>query len=139
MMSKAISVSGRTAITLAMLVTLVGWTSHPAQARVFIGLGIPLYGPGYYYPPPVYYPPPPVYYAPPPPAYYPPPGYEPPPGYAPSQTYAPPPAAIAPAGSGAGQACYAGAYVCPMDRPVASGGNCYCPGNGGQRVLGHAS
>jgi hypothetical protein len=26
-----------------------------------------------------------------------------------------------------------------MDRPVASGAGCYCPGNGGQRVWGHAS
>ena len=50
----------------------------PAQARVFVGVGVPFCGPGfypppYYYPPPVYYPPPPPYYAPPPVFYTPPP------------------------------------------------------------------
>lgn len=39
----------------------------PAQARGFValGVGVPVGGPAYYYPPP------PVYYYPPPPAYYP--------------------------------------------------------------------
>jgi hypothetical protein len=96
----------------------------PANAGVFIGLGIPFYGPGFYgpgyYPGPYYYPPP---------AYYPPP---PPVVYAPPQAYAP-------AHAGAGQMCYAGAYVCPMDRPVATGGGCYCLGNGGQHVWGRAN
>jgi hypothetical protein len=93
--------------------------ASPAHARVFVGIGIPFYGPGFY-PPPYYYPPPPpVYYAPPPPV-----------------VYAPPQASV-PVGSG--QACYAGAYVCPMDRPAATGGSCYCLGNGGQRVWGRAN
>jgi hypothetical protein len=79
-----------------------------------LGLGAIAAAPYYYYPPPYYYSPPPVIYAPP-------------------QTYSP-----APVGGG-GQSCYAGAYVCPMDRPVATGAGCYCLGNGGQRVLGRAS
>ena len=41
--------------------------------------------------------------------------------------------------NGGGQACYAGPYVCPMDRPVATGGSCYCLGNGSQRVWGRAN
>jgi hypothetical protein len=96
----------------------------PANAGVFVGLGIPFYGPGFYgpgyYPGPYYYPPP---------AYYPPP---PPVVYAPPQAYAP-------AHTGAGQACFAGAYVCPMDHPIATGAGCYCLGNGGQRVWGRAN
>ena len=40
---------------------------------------------------------------------------------------------------GTGQACYAGPYVCPMDRPVAPGSNCYCFGNSGQRVWGRSN
>ncbi len=93
-----------------------------SEARVFVGVGIgvPYFGywPGYYpapyyYPPPVYYAPPPVYYAPP-------------------QVYAP-------AQAGGRQNCYAGAYVCPMDRPVTTGSGCYCLGNGGQKVLGRAN
>jgi hypothetical protein len=90
---------------------------HQAAARVFVGVGIPLFAPPLYYPPPVYYPPPPTYYAPP-------------------VQYAPPPAYNA---APAGQSCYAGAYTCPMDRPVVSGSACYCPGNGGARVWGHAN
>jgi hypothetical protein len=73
------------------------------------------YGYPYAYPPPVYYPPPPVYYAPPP------------------QTYSQAPV------PGGGQSCYAGAYFCPMERPVASGASCYCPGNNGERIWGKAS
>lgn len=57
---------------------------------------------------PVY--PPPVYYYP-PPAYYPPPVYTPAP---------------------AGQACYAGPYVCPLDRPSPVGAPCSCPTNNGR-------
>lgn len=97
----------------------------PAQARVFIGFGFPLFvGPPAYYPPPVYYPPPPYY----PPAYYqPPPAYYPPPA-----SYAPRP------GGPPGQACYAGGTVCPMERPVGSGSSCYCT-TGQGRVWGRAS
>ena len=106
----------------------------PASARVWIGFGFPLY-----VGPPAYYAPPPVYY--PPPAYYPPPvSYaQPPASYAqPPSAYAQPPGAASGA-TQAGQACYAGSYVCPMDRPVASGSSCYCPANDGSRAWGHAS
>jgi hypothetical protein len=127
MMSKSLLVLRRAAVAVALCAAMVGLAGSPAQARVFIGIGVPFYGPGFYpapyYYPPAYYPPPPVYYAPPPPASYP-----------PAQTYS---QGSAPAG--AGQACYAGSYVCPMDRPVAAGGSCYCPGNGGQKVWGRAN
>jgi len=110
---------GLAAICAGLLV-FAGLSS--AQARVFFGFGMPLYfGPPVYAPPPVYYPPP-AYYAPPPVVYAPPPAYA--PQYAPQyQT---------------GQSCYAGAYVCPMDRPVTPGSGCYCTVNG-TRVWGRAS
>lgn len=112
----------RTAAAAALCAAASGFLAVPAQARVFVGVGIgvPFFGPGffpgpYYYPPPVYYVPPPVYYTPP-------------------QTYSPPVAS-----SSGGQSCYAGQYVCPMERPTTSGASCYCPGGGGQRVWGRAS
>jgi hypothetical protein len=113
----------RITVAIALCAAFVGLAPSPANARVFVGIGVPFFGPGfypppYYYPPPAYYPPPPVMYAPPP------------------QVYAPP-QAMAP--SGAGQSCYAGPYICPMDRPVATGGNCYCLGNGGGHVWGRAN
>jgi hypothetical protein len=129
MMLKSIAIMSRAVIALGVG-TAVSLTGTPAQARVFIGIGIPFYGPAFY-PPPVYYPPPPVYYA--PPVVYAPP---------PAQTYTPGPAygASTPGGaSGGGQLCYAGPYVCPMERPVATGGSCYCLGNGGERVTGRAN
>jgi len=48
--------------------------------------------------------------------------YGPAPGYyyAPSYPYA------------AGQACYAGAYVCPLDQPGPQGAPCSCPTNNGR-------
>jgi hypothetical protein len=65
---------------------------------------------------------PPVYVGPPPAYYYPPPYY-----------YAPPPPVVyeqpAPA---AGQSCYAGAYVCPLNAPSPVGGPCSCPTNTGR-------
>ncbi|MEA2729624.1 MAG: hypothetical protein QOF70_4099 [Acetobacteraceae bacterium] len=125
MMSKFLLVVRRTTVAAVVCAAMVGLVSGPAQARVFVGIGIPFYGPGFY-PPPVYYPPPPVYYAPPPPVYYAPP---------PQQEYY----SQAPASGGGGQMCYAGAYVCPMDRPVSAGASCYCLGNGGQRVWGRAN
>ena len=128
MMSKFRSIVPRTAAAAALCATMLGFAGGPAQARVFVGIGLPFYGPGFY-PPPVYYPPPPVY-LPPPPAYYAPP----PVVYTPPQTYS---QYSAPAG--AGQSCNAGAYVCPMDRPIATGGSCYCLGNGGQKVWGRAN
>lgn len=93
----------------------------PAEARggVFLGfgVGVPVY-PAYPYFPPAYYPPA-VY-----PAY---------PGYAAPYPVAPPPyVPVRPAG----QSCYAGAYVCPLDRPVAAGDACSCPARGGQRAWG---
>lgn len=94
----------------------------PAHSRVWVSFGFPLFPP-----PPIYYPPP-VYY-------YPPPVFVPPPAYYPS-----PPVNAAPAPpSGSGQSCYAGAYVCPMDTPVASGAPCYCLGNQDTHVWGHAN
>jgi hypothetical protein len=146
----------KTARLFAMMLCgglLAGAVAAPAQARgtVVVGVGIgpgfgygPGFGPGYY-PPPVYYAPPPVYYAP-PPVYYvppPPPPPAPPPGYyAPYPGYiaqipaAPPPPAQA--SSGYAQSCNAGSYVCPMQASVPVGGNCYCPGNNGNRVYGTA-
>jgi hypothetical protein len=71
----------KTGLALAGLaVAALMLPAGPAQARVFVSVGVPIYGPGpwYYGPPPVVYAPPPVYY--PPPAYYPPPVvYTPPP------------------------------------------------------------
>lgn len=63
-MSKLLKIIGLLAVLLALTVPGI----KPAEARVFVGvgIGIPAY-PAYYPPPPVYYPPPPVYYAPPPP------------------------------------------------------------------------
>lgn len=118
--------------SVALVAALIGFSGSvtPAYSRVWVGFGLPLpyFGPPAYYPPPVYYPPP-AYY-PPPPAYYPPQGYAPAP-----QSYAP----GGPAPAASGQSCNAGPYVCPMDRPVASGTACYCLGNGGARVWGHAN
>jgi len=87
----------------------------PARAWFYGGIAVAppiVVGPPVVYPPPVYYPP--VYY---PPAYY------------------PPPMAPHPAG---GQACYAGAYICPLDHAPGTDGSCSCPSddNGG-RVWGH--
>jgi hypothetical protein len=122
-MVSSVQILRRLTVALVLCAALAGLASNPAQARVFVGIGIPFYGPGFY-PPPYYYPPPPpVYYAPPPPVV-----------YAPPQAYTPPPQA-----SGSGQSCYAGSYVCPMDRPIATGGNCYCLGNGGERVWGRSN
>jgi hypothetical protein len=122
MMSLPLPFVRRATVAMVLCAAVAGLTANPAHARVFVGIGIPFYGPGYY-PPPVYYPPPPVYYAPPPPVVYAPP----------PQTYSQAPAPYG------GQTCYAGAYVCPMDRPVAPGGSCYCLGNGAQRVWGRAN
>jgi XYPPX repeat (two copies) len=94
-------------LVLAALAALsIGATR--AEARVWVGVGVPLYyGPPVYVPPPVYYPPP-VIYAPPPGYYGPPPGstfnYTPPsamPQSYPPQGYAPqgyPPSGYPPSG-----------------------------------------
>ncbi len=101
----------------------------PAWAAVYygFGFGVPWIAPPIVVRPPVYYPPP-VYYAP-PPTFYAPPGY-----------VAPGAAAPRPPGyAQSGQSCLAAAYRCPMDRPTTPGAACYCPGNDGQRVWGHAN
>src|ERR1700739_3750139 len=123
---------------VALVAAMIGCSAatSPASARVWIGFGFP----GIYVGPPVYpyYYPPPAYY---PPAYYPPPPMSYAPGYAP-QGYAPPGYAqphAGPASSATGQMCSAGSFTCPMDQPVASGAACYCLGNGGTRVWGHAN
>jgi hypothetical protein len=122
MMSAFFLVLRRATVAVALCGAMVGLSGGPAHARVFVGIGIPFYGPGYYPPAPYYYPPPPpVYYAP------------------PAAVYAPPPQSYSQAPGGAGQMCYAGPYVCPMDRPTATGANCYCLGNGGARVWGKAN
>ena len=56
-------------VFMAALLALTAPGGRPAEARVFVGVGIgvPAYPAYYYPPPPVYYVPPPVYYAPPPP------------------------------------------------------------------------
>jgi hypothetical protein len=123
--------------TVALVAGLIGCfaVATPASARVWIGFGFPgvYVGPGYY--PPAYYPPP-YYY--PPPAYYPPASY-PPAGspYAPQASYAPAQPGAEP--SATGQICNAGSYTCPLDQPVASGAACYCLGNGGAHMWGHAN
>lgn len=121
----------RVAVVAAAVLGITAWTAPPAQARIWFGFGIPLVGPPpFYYPPPVYYPPPPVYYPPPPPVVYTPP----PPPYG-ATPYSSAPAGFTPSR----QTCYAGAYTCPMEHPVPSGAACYCSGNSGQRVSGHAN
>jgi hypothetical protein len=119
---------------LAVLV-LCGMMAGQAQARVFIGVGVPLFFPPFVAPPPVYYPP----------AYYPPPYYGPPAGYAPPGSefsYSPPsaqPPGYGPSRGYAAQSCQAGAYVCPLVQDTPPGGRCSCPGNGGQRIRGQAN
>ena len=61
MMSAFLLVLRRTRVVAAVCAAMVGLAANPANARVFIGFGVPFFGPGYY--------PPPVYYAPPPPRY----------------------------------------------------------------------
>ena len=122
MTGNLVSMLRRALVALAVFGAMAGSAGTPAQARVWVGVGVPLWGPGFY-PPPYYYPPP---------AYYPPP---------PPVVYAPPPQVYsqAPIASPRGQSCYAGPYVCPMDRPVPSGASCYCPDNSGQRAWGRAN
>ena len=83
---------------------------HPARAYGFIGFGFgfPVFAPVYpfapFYGPRVVFAPAPVFYAPPPVVYAAPPPYAAPPGR-----------------------CYAGAYVCPLRRPLTVGSRCSCP------------
>lgn len=126
----------RLAVIAALGGAFLGIAGGVAQARIFVGVGIPFYGPGFYpppiyYPPPAYYPPPPVYYQPPPVYYTPAPAA----GYTSPQAYAPSPTTPV----GPGHSCNAGAYICPMDRPAAVGTACYCLDNRGQRIAGRTN
>ncbi len=49
-----------------------------------------------------------------------------------------PPVVYAPAPPLAGQGCYAGAYVCPLEQATPVGGSCSCPVTGNTRVFGAA-
>ncbi|MDJ0388676.1 hypothetical protein QMO56_11185 [Roseomonas sp. E05] len=100
---------------------LLALAAGSALARGGVWIGI---GPGYTYPPPYGWSPPP---------YYPPPYYGPPPTYyaVPVVPYYPPPAY-----GTAGQACYAGPYMCQLDRPEPVGAPCSCPAKGGGRAWG---
>jgi hypothetical protein len=167
------AIVGRTSAVRGILAALLlcgmmaGMASQ-AQARIFIGLGLPLFVPPVVVPGPYYYPP---YYAyPPPPAYYAPPGYAPPgnsfsytpppsqpQSLAPPQSYAPPPGGYTPSGgyspsggytpsvgggssdAGSAQTCRAGAYVCPLVEDTPPGGACACPGHNGQTIRGQAN
>ena len=126
-------------------VTLTGAMAGEAHARIFIGVGIPLFVPPiyaapYYYPP--YYYAPPSVYAPPGNTFnYTPPSAQPqslaPPrtssgGYAPSGGYTP-------STGSAAQSCQAGAYVCPLVEDTPRGGACACPGHNGQQIRGQAN
>src|SRR5882724_8050329 len=111
-------------VALAAL-ALCALMAGAAQARIFVGVGVPLFFPPFFAPPPVYYPP----------AYYPPPYYPPPQVYAPpgnSFSYTPPSARgpdYGPSRSYAAQSCQAGPYVCPLVQDTPPGGRCSCPAN----------
>ena len=78
----------------ALAFTALATAAPPAQARVWVSVGVPCCG---YYPGPYYgYPPPPYAYAPPP-------GYYPPPGAYPPGAYPPPPDGAAPSAYAPGQ------------------------------------
>jgi hypothetical protein len=112
-------IARRSLLLAALALGAIGFAPS-AQARVFIGVGVPFVGP---------------YWAPPPPVYYPPPAYYPPPPV----YYAPPPAYSQPAPT-ASQICYAPPTPnCPMERPTAPGTACYCTDSAGQRVWGRVN
>ncbi len=120
----------RASLALSAGIALAGLaTAPPAQARVGVFFGFSpfvAFPPAFYYPAPVFYPPP-FYYAPPWVVYAPPVTYTPP--ATGGQAYAP---------GSRGRSCYAGAYVCPMNTPVAAGATCWCPDNAGRRAYGRA-
>jgi len=107
---------------LLVVAVLCGGIMAPAAAYAWGRGGWGWGGGGVYFgfAPPVYIGPPAVYVGP-PVVYAPPPGY----GYG-----APPPGYGAPAPSG--PACYAGAYVCPLDKAGPPGAPCTCPANNGR-------
>jgi len=100
---------GSRAARLAVAGLLLGTMAMPTPALAWWRGGFFFGGPAIVVAPPVYYPP--AYY---PPAYYPAPAYYP------------------PAAAQTGQACYAGAYVCPLDNPGPAGSPCTCPANRGR-------
>jgi hypothetical protein len=145
--SRAILKVGTTAIAV---LALCGTAVNKAEARIFVGVGVPLFFPPFVAPPPVYYPPyyaPPYYpqgggsfnYAPPssaPQSLAPPGGYYGPGGYTSSGGYTPSMGGGSPEASA--QSCRAGAYVCPLVADTPPGGACFCPGHDGQRIRGSA-
>lgn len=96
-----------------------------AQARVFLGVGFgfgfPVFGPYYpFYVPPVVVAPPVIHGSP----------YG---AYGPYGPHGSPAAyAHAPPGHAVAPRCFAGAYICPLDRPGVVGGPCSCPTNTGR-------
>ncbi len=110
---------------LALCALLAG----PAQARIFLGIGVPLWiGPPIFVPPPAWYPP---YYAP-----------QGGPMAGSEFSYVPPgsrPQSLAPGGYSDAESCQAGPYVCPLVRETPRGGDCGCLGNDGRRVRGRAN
>ena len=104
---------------LLFAVGLCGAVMAPGTAHAWGRGGWGCCGGGIYFgfAPPVYVGPPVVYVGP-------------PVAYAPGPVYAAP----GPGGP-AGPACYAGAYVCPLDNPGPTGAACTCPTNNG-RVAG---
>ena len=152
-------VSSLIRVSLAALL-LCGAMAGVAQARIWVGVGIPLFVPPVVVGPPAYYPP--YYYGPPggyppsgntfsytpgPQSLTPPSGYGPqggygyPPGYPPQEGYAPsggytPSRGYAP--TEGVQSCHAGSYVCPLVQDTPPGGACSCPGPGGRPIRGQA-
>lgn len=125
-MTDRFPIPSRLLAAAAVLAALAMPSAAQAWWRGGLFFGFPPFAPYVYAPPPIVYGPPPMVYAPP---VYAPPGYPPPPGYQSAPTYAPP----AQAGQGQpGQACYAGAYVCPLDAPLPAGAACSCPTNTGR-------
>jgi hypothetical protein len=109
-------------LPILVVLAMVGALCAPKPAQAHIGFRF-LVGPpvvvvppvyDYYYPAPVYYSPP-GYYDPPPVFYYPPP---------------------ANAEGPAGYSCYAGPYVCPLEKLQPVGGYCACPAYGGRSAAG---
>jgi hypothetical protein len=114
----------------AGLLVACGVAATPAQARFFVGFGVPLVvAPPLYVPGPAWYPP----YYPPSPAYSA-PGNE--FSYVPPQNQ--PRSLAAPGASDLAESCEAGPYVCPLVRETPAGAPCSCPGNYGRRVPGVA-
>ena len=110
-------------VMLAALILCTAMAAQ-AQARVFIGFGVPLFLPPVVIGPPAWYGPPPRYYEPPGATF----------------SYIPQPArpqSLAPAGGA--EICQAGRYACPLEVDISPGDSCYCPGHNGRKVWGRAN